>query len=145
MLEVESRSMSQHTWSPDVVAIGDHIAALSSVQAAALSRYLADAHGVAAFTVTKIELDPQPDILVRDGQAAPASFDVVLDGCDAGRKISVIKAIRAELGLGLKEAKDLVEAAPRVLKEQLPRSEAEKLQAQLEADGALVSLRPATS
>jgi len=84
----------------------------------------------------------EPDILVEDGVAGPAAFDVVLDGFETGRKIGVIKAVREHLGVGLKEAKDLVEAAPGTIRARLFKDDAEKLQAQLESAGAKVTLRP---
>ena len=79
------------------------------------------------------------------GAAAPAAeekteFDVVL--ADAGsEKLKVIKAVREITGLGLKDAKDLVESAPKVLKEAMPKEEAEKLKAQLAEVGATVELK----
>ena len=76
--------------------------------------------------------------------AAPAEeqteFDVILT--DAGaEKIKVIKVVRELTGLGLKEAKDLVEAAPKVVKEAAPKAEAEDIQKKLEAEGAKVTLK----
>src|ERR1700730_6046657 len=101
--------MAQRLWCPDVVALGDRIAALTAAQAAVLSQYLADVHGVEAVAMGETLRDPQPDVLVQDGKAEPTAFDVVLDGLDAARKIHVIKAVREHLGLGLKEAKEMVE------------------------------------
>jgi large subunit ribosomal protein L7/L12 len=73
------------------------------------------------------------------GEDAKDSFDVVLES-DGGKKIPVIKAVRAITGLGLKEAKELVESAPKALKEGVPTAEAEKLKATLEEAGATVKL-----
>ncbi|MEQ8169400.1 MAG: 50S ribosomal protein L7/L12 [Candidatus Eremiobacterota bacterium] len=82
------------------------------------------------------------------GGAAPAAeaavekteFDVVLE--DAGKdKIKVIKAVRKVTTLGLKEAKDLVEGAPKVVKEAIPKEEAEKIKQELEAEGAKVAIK----
>jgi formylglycine-generating enzyme required for sulfatase activity len=70
------------------------------------------------------------------------TYDVVLDGFDVTRKISVIKAVREQLGVGLKQAKDLVDAVPRTIKHSLTREEAAQLQAQLETAGAKIVLRP---
>ncbi|MFT7516393.1 MAG: large subunit ribosomal protein L7/L12 [Myxococcota bacterium] len=67
------------------------------------------------------------------------SFDVVLES-DGGKKIPVIKAVRAITGLGLKEAKELVESAPKAIKEGVPTAEAEELKAKLEEAGAVVKL-----
>ena len=84
---------------------------------------------------------------VAGAAAAPAAaeeekteFDVILTG-DGGKKINVIKEVRAITGLGLKEAKDLVEAAPKPVKEAVAKDEAEKLKKQLEAVGAKVELK----
>ena len=78
--------------------------------------------------------------------AAPAAeekteFDVILAGFDAAKKIGVIKEIRGITGLGLKEAKDLVEGAPKAIKEGIAKDEAEKLKAALEAAGAKVEVK----
>ncbi len=134
--------MSQHIWSPDIVEIGDQIAGLTLAQAAQLSRYLAVAHGLHAASVTEVLPLPQPDIIVRDDIAEPAAFDVVLDGFEATRRISIIRAVREQMGVGLKEARDLVDAVPCILKHSLTREEAAQLQAELETAGARVVLRP---
>ena len=77
--------------------------------------------------------------------AAPAEekteFDVILAGFDDSKKIAVIKEIRGITGLGLKEAKDLVEAAPKALKEGASKEDADKIKAQLEAAGAKVEIK----
>ena len=77
--------------------------------------------------------------------AAPAEekteFDVILAGFDAAAKIAVIKEIRGITGLGLKEAKDLVEGAPKTIKEAVAKDEAEKIKATLEAAGAKVEVK----
>ena len=68
-------------------------------------------------------------------------FDVILAGFDAAKKISVIKVVRELTGLGLKEAKDLVEGAPKSLKEAITKDEAEKIKKQLEEAGAKVEVK----
>ena len=77
--------------------------------------------------------------------AAPAEekteFDVILAGFDADKKIAVIKEIRGITGLGLKEAKDMVEGAPKTLKEGASKEEAEKIKAALEAAGAKIEIK----
>ena len=77
--------------------------------------------------------------------AAPAEekteFDVILAGFDAAAKIAVIKEIRGITGLGLKEAKDLVEGAPKTLKEGVAKDEADKIKEQLEKAGAKVEVK----
>ena len=77
--------------------------------------------------------------------AAPAEekteFDVILAGFDDSKKIAVIKEIRGITGLGLKEAKDLVEGAPKTIKEAVAKDEAEKIKATLEGAGAKVEIK----
>ena len=68
-------------------------------------------------------------------------FDVILAGFDAAKKVAIIKEVRAITGLGLKEAKDLVEGAPKAVKEGAPKEEADKIKAQLEAAGAKVEVK----
>jgi large subunit ribosomal protein L7/L12 len=87
-------------------------------------------------------------VVAAPGGAAPAAeaepeqdeFDVVLDG-DGGKKIQVIKVVRALTGLGLKEAKDLVEAAPKPILEKVNKEAADKAKEQLEAEGAQVTVK----
>ncbi|MEV6928238.1 50S ribosomal protein L7/L12 [Dactylosporangium sp. NPDC051485] len=86
-------------------------------------------------------------IAAAGGPAAPAEekeeqseFDVILEG-DGGKKIQVIKVVRELTGLGLKEAKDLVEAAPKAVLEKANKEAADKAKAKLEAEGAKVTLK----
>src|SRR6185369_9428250 len=87
-------------------------------------------------------------MMVAPGAAAAAApeveeqseFDVVLEG-DGGKKIQVIKVVRELTGLGLKEAKDLVEAAPKAVLEKVNKENADKAKAKLEAEGAKVTLK----
>ena len=67
---------------------------------------------------------------------------VVMEGFDTAKKIGIIKAVRENTGFGIKEAKDFVEAVPKVVNDRLPKADAEKLKAKLEAAGAKVSLKP---
>ena len=84
---------------------------------------------------------------VRTAGAAPAKkeeqteFAIILTGFDAAKKINVIKVVREITGLGLKEAKDLVEGHPKTVKENLPKADAEKIKKQLEDGGAKVDLK----
>jgi len=73
--------------------------------------------------------------------AEKTEFTVSLDGFDAAKKINVIKVVREITGLGLKEAKDLVEGAPKPVKENISKDEAEALKKKLEDGGAKVSLK----
>jgi large subunit ribosomal protein L7/L12 len=75
-----------------------------------------------------------------EAEAEKTNFDVVLKA-GGDKKIQVIKVVRTATGLGLKEAKDLVEGAPKVVKEALPKADAEKLKKELEEQGATVELK----
>lgn len=123
--------------------IGDKIAGLTLKQAVDLANYLKEAHGI----------EPAAGGVVMagggggGGGAAPAekaeeksTFDVVLKA-GGDKKIQVIKVVRQATGLGLKEAKDLVEGAPKTVKENLSKDEAEKLKKELEEQGATVELK----
>jgi len=122
----------------DLAKIVDDLSALTVLEAAELSKLLEEKWGVSAAA---------PVAVAAAGGAAAAApaeekteFDVVL--ADAGaQKINVIKEVRAITGLGLKEAKDLVEAAPKAVKEGVAKADADKIKAQLEAAGAKVELK----
>ena len=122
--------------------IGDKIAGLTLKQAVDLATYLKDAHGIepAAGGVVMAAGAAGPGA----GAAAPEppkdTFDVVLKA-SGDKKIQVIKVVRQVTGLGLKEAKDLVEGAPKTVKENLTKDEAEKLKKELEEQGASVELK----
>ena len=123
----------------DLAKIVDDLSKLTVLEAAELSKLLEEKWGVSAAA-------PVADAAAGGGAAAAApaeektEFDVVLT--DAGaQKINVIKEVRAITGLGLKEAKDLVEAAPKPVKEAVSKADAEKFKAQLEAAGAKVDLK----
>ena len=123
----------------DLNKIVDDLSALSVIEAAELSKLLEEKWGVsAAAPVAAAAAAPAA------GDAAPAEekseFDIVL--AEAGsNKIAVIKEVRTITGLGLKEAKDLVEGAPKELKTGVPKKEAEEIKAKLEAAGAKVELK----
>jgi large subunit ribosomal protein L7/L12 len=123
----------------DLAKIVDDLSNLTVLEAAELSKLLEEKWGVSAAA-------PVAVAAAAGGGAAAAAveekteFDVVLT--DAGaNKINVIKEVRAITGLGLKEAKDLVEAAPKAVKEGAAKDEADKIKAQLEAAGAKVELK----
>ena len=124
----------------DLAKIVDDLSKLTVLEAAELSKLLEEKWGVSAAA-------PVAVAAAAGGAAAAAApaeekteFDVVL--ADAGaQKINVIKEVRAITGLGLKEAKDLVEAAPKPVKEGVAKADADKIKAQLEAAGAKVELK----
>jgi large subunit ribosomal protein L7/L12 len=117
--------------------IADDLSKLSVMEAAELSKMLEEKWGVSAAA---------PVAMAMPGAAAAApaeekdSFTVVLTGA-GDKKINVIKEIRAITGLGLKEAKDLVEGAPKTVKEGVSKADAAKFKAQLEKEGATVELK----
>ena len=123
----------------DLNKIVEELSALTVLEAAELSKLLEEKWGVSAAAPVAVA--------AAGSAAAPAAaeeekteFDVIL--VDAGaNKINVIKEVRAITGLGLKEAKDLVEGAPKPVKEGVAKDEAEKLKKQLEAVGAKVELK----
>ena len=123
----------------DLTKIVDELSKLTVLEAAELSKLLEEKWGVSAAA-------PVAVAAAGAGVAAAApveektEFDVVLTSAGA-QKINVIKEVRAITGLGLKEAKDLVEAAPKPVKEAVSKADAEKFKAQLEAAGAQVELK----
>lgn len=122
----------------DLAKLVDELSALTVMEAAELSKLLEEKWGVSAAA-------PVAVAAAAAGPAAAAEeekteFDVVL--ADAGdKKINVIKEVRAITGLGLKEAKELVEGAPKTVKEQVSKAEAEDLKKKLEEAGAKVELK----
>jgi len=122
----------------DLNALVDQLSELTVLEAAELSKMLEEKWGVSA--AAAVAAAP-----AAGGAAAPAAeekteFDVILTG-DGGKKINVIKEVRALTGLGLTEAKALVEGAPKAVKEGVSKDEAEKVKAQLEGAGATVELK----
>ena len=115
----------------------EELSALTVLEAAQLSKLLEEKWGVSAAAPVAVAAAP-------GAAAAPAEvkdeFTVVLAAA-GDKKINVIKAVREITGLGLKEAKDLVEGAPKAVKEGVNKEEAEKIKKQLEAAGATVELK----
>ena len=120
----------------DLNKIIDELSKLTVVEAADLSKQLEEKWGVQA--ATAVAAAPAA------GAAAPAEekteFTIFLSGA-GDKKINVIKEVRAITGLGLKEAKDLVEGAPKEVKKGVPKKEAEEAKKKLEAAGAKVELK----
>ena len=117
--------------------IVDQLSALTVMEAAELSKLLEEKWGVSAAA-------PVAVAAVAGAAAAPAEekteFDVILTSA-GDNKINAIKEVRAVTGLGLKEAKDLVEGAPQPLKQGVSKDEAEKIKKQIEAAGAKVEIK----
>jgi large subunit ribosomal protein L7/L12 len=122
--------------------LGDQIVGLTLKEAKELSDYLKEVHGIEPAAGGAVMM-AGPAGGGGGGAEAPAAkteFDVVLDGF-GDNKISVIKVVRQATGLGLKEAKDLVEGVPSKIKEGLSDADAKKLKTELEAAGATVSIK----
>ena len=130
----------EYTW-PDLNALVDQLSALTVLEAAELSKMLEEKWGVlgrrcgrgCACCGSVVAL-PAP------AAEEQTEFDVILTG-DGGKKINVIKEVRAITALGLTEAKTLVESAPKAVKEGVSKDEAAKIKAQLEAAGATVEVK----
>ena len=120
----------------DLAKLVDELSALTVMEAADLSKMLEEKWGVSAAAA----------VAVAAGGAAAAAeeekseFDIILEAA-GDNKINVIKEIRAITNLGLKEAKDLVDGAPKTVKEGAPKEEAEEIKKKLEAAGAKVTLQ----
>ena len=122
----------------DLAKIVEDLSKLTVIEAAELAKLLEEKWGVSAAAAVAVAAAPA-------AAAAPAveektEFTVVLKA-SGDKKINVIKEVRAITGLGLKEAKDLVEGAPKPVKEGVAKDEAEKIKAQLEKAGAKVELK----
>ena len=123
----------------DIAKLVDQLSELTVLEAADLAKALEEKWGVSA--AAAVAAAPAAGV----GAAAPAAeekteFDVILTG-DGGKKINVIKEVRAITGLGLGEAKALVEGAPKAVKEGVNKDEAEKIKKQIEEAGGTVELK----
>lgn len=130
------------TYSNDTKSLGDKIVALTLLQAKELGDYLENVHGIKAAAGGAVMMAAMPG----GGGAAAApveektEFDVILEDFGAN-KINVIKVVRAATGLGLKEAKDLVEGVPKPVKTAIAKADADKLKKELEEAGAKVAVK----
>jgi large subunit ribosomal protein L7/L12 len=121
----------------DLNKIVDDLSALTVIEAAELSKMLEEKWGVSAAAAVAVA---GPAAAAAPAVEEQTEFDVILTG-DGGNKIAVIKEVRAITGLGLTEAKQAVEAAPKAIKEGVSKDEAQKVMAQLVAAGATVELK----
>ena len=122
----------------DLEKIADELSGLTVIEAADLAKMLEEKWGVSAAAPVAMAAAPAADA----GAAAEekTEFDVILASFGE-KKINVIKEVRAITGLGLKEAKDLVESAPKEIKEGVAKDEADKIKEQLEGAGATVEIK----
>jgi large subunit ribosomal protein L7/L12 len=131
-------------WGSDIKDIGDKIAGLTVSKAVELGDYLEEVHKIkpAAGGGGGVMMAPAAAAAGPAAVVEPTEFKVVLEGFDPAKKINVIKVVREITGLGLKEAKDAVEGAPKALKEGLSKEDAAKILKQLEDGGAKASVKP---
>jgi large subunit ribosomal protein L7/L12 len=124
----------------DLAKLVDDLSSLTVIEAAELSKMLEEKWGVSAAAPVAVAAAGGGGAAAAAPAAEQTEFNVIL--ASAGeKKINVIKEVRAITGLGLKEAKDLVEGAPKAVKEAVSKAEAEKIMKQLEEAGAKVELK----
>ena len=126
-------------WSSDIKKLGDKIVALTLMQAKELGDYLKDEHGIEPAAGGAVMVAGPAGDGADGGEVEKTSFDVILKEI-GDKKIQVIKEVRAMTGLGLKEAKAVVDATPKAVKEGVSKEEAEEAKNQLEAAGATVEV-----
>jgi large subunit ribosomal protein L7/L12 len=132
------------TFSADITALGDKIATLTIVQAVELKEYLKSRYKIEPAAGGVMVGGPMvggPGAPEAEKKEEQTEFTVVLDDFDPAKKITVIKVVREITGLGLKEAKDLVEAKGKPVKENIPKKDAEEIKKKLEDGGAKVSIK----
>ena len=123
----------------NIKTLGDSIVKLTVLEAKALGDYLEDVHGIKAAAVAAGPAAAAP-AAAAEPVAAQTEFDVVLESFGAN-KINVIKVVRTATGLGLKEAKDLVDGAPKTVKTGISKDDAEKLKKELTEAGATANVK----
>ncbi len=129
-------------WGPEIKDLGDKIVALTVAKAVELGNYLEEVHGIKpAASAVAVSTGGGGAAAPAEKPAEQTEFTVVLEGFDAAKKINVIKVVREITGLGLKEAKDLVEGAPKPVKENVSKDEAAKIKQKLEEGGAKAALK----
>jgi large subunit ribosomal protein L7/L12 len=126
-------------WSSEIKKLGDKIVDLTLMQAKELGDYLKDEYGIEPAAGGAVVMAGPAAQGQAEQKEEKTTFDVVLKSV-GDKKIQVIKEVRAITGLGLKEAKDLVEGAPKPVKEGLSKADADAAKAKLEAVGAVVEL-----
>ena len=134
--------MSDRAWAPEITDIGDKIAALTVSKAVELGDYLEEVHKIKPAAGGGGGPMVAAPVAVAEKAAEPTEFRVVLEGFDPAKKINVIKVVREITGLGLKEAKDLVEGSPKPVKEGVSKEDAAKIEKQLTDGGGKASVKP---
>lgn len=122
-----------------IEAILESIEKLTLLEAAELVKAMEEKFGVSA--AAPVAVAAAPAAAAAPAEDADAEVNVILDSVPADKKIAVLKEVRGITGLGLKEAKDLVDGAPKAVKEGVKKEEAEAIKKQLEAAGATVEIK----
>ena len=128
------------SFADNIKSLGESIVKLTVLEAKALGDYLEVVHGIKPAAAAVAVAGPAAAAAPAEAPPPKTEFDVVLEAIGAN-KINVIKVVRAATGLGLKEAKDLVEAAPKEIKTGISKEDAEKLKKELEDSGATVKIK----
>lgn len=131
---------SDRTWEAGIKELGDKIVGLTLLQAKELGDYLKEEHGIEPAAGGAVMMAAPGGGGGGGEEEEKTSFDVILTAA-GDKKIQVIKEVRAITGLGLKEAKAVVDEAPKPLKEGVSKEDADKLKEQLEAAGATVEIK----
>ncbi|MDX2074309.1 MAG: 50S ribosomal protein L7/L12 [Alphaproteobacteria bacterium] len=127
--------------SANLAKIVDELSALTVIEAAELSKMLEEKWGVSAAAPVAVAAAGGAAAAGAPAAEVQTEFNVILASAPADKKIGVIKVVREITGLGLKEAKDLVEAAPKAVKEAVSKDEAEKIKKALTEAGATVDVK----
>jgi large subunit ribosomal protein L7/L12 len=127
------------SYADNIKVLGDSIVKLTVLEAKALGDYLETVHGIKP-AAAAVVAGPAASSEAAPAAAAQTEFEVILESFGA-KKLDVIKVVRAITGLGLKEAKDLVEGAPKSVKVGVSKDEADKLKKELEESGATVKIK----
>ena len=135
----KAKDDSAKKWGSDIKKLGDKIVSLTLMQAKELGDYLKEEHGIEPAAGAAVMMAGPAAQGQAEEEEEKTSFDVILKEF-GDKKIQVIKEVRALTGLGLKEAKDLVDNAPKPVKEGLSKEDAEAAQQKLEAVGAVVEV-----
>jgi large subunit ribosomal protein L7/L12 len=136
----KTKDDSAKKWNSDIKKLGDKIVGLTLMQAKELGDYLKEEYGIEPAAGGAVVMAGPASQGQAEEKEEKTSFDVILKEF-GDKKIQVIKEVRALTGLGLKEAKDLVDNVPKPVKEGLSKEDAEAAQKQLEAAGAVVELK----
>lgn len=124
----------------NITGLGDSLVNMKVLEVLQLTKYLKEKYGLEAAAAAPVMMAAPGATAVVEPAAVKTEFDVVLEAIGAN-KINVIKVVRAATSLGLKEAKDLVESAPKEIKTGIAKEEAEKLKKELEDAGATVKIK----